>query len=244
MIPLYGSLASTWPLGGGVLVDQGVVYAAAGNATFDGTHVYALDAQSGKIRWQNHTSGNTGKEMPENGVGVQGPMLLHQGAVYMAAGNKPTVASYAVADGKFAAAGAGRGKDLFVRRGQVRAAGYPLYWRPEDDQFLSPMELETPAGVFGVTTTTISLLAAQADPKAPPVWSDKPYQEIAAVAVAKNAVLVTGLDRDPKDPQKSTAGLTALSLEGKPAAWGLAMDRGGRMVVALVDGRVICFDKE
>ncbi len=44
MMPVYGSLTSTWPVGSGVLVDHGVVYAAAGISNFDGTHVYALDA--------------------------------------------------------------------------------------------------------------------------------------------------------------------------------------------------------
>ena len=173
----------------------------------------------------------------------------------MAAGNKPAVASYAVADGKFAAAGGGRGKDLYVRRGQVRAAGFPLYWRPEDDHFLSSMELETPAGVLAVTISSVARLGADPAPKAPPVWSDKTFQEIAAVAVTKNAVLVTGLDRDPKDWQKTNPGLTALSLaDGKPlwkqtlpanpTAWGVAVERAGRIVVTLVDGRVVCFDKE
>ena len=44
----------------------------------------------------------------------------------------------------------GRGKDLFVRHGKVMGTGFPLYWRPEDDQFLSTMELECPAGVLQV----------------------------------------------------------------------------------------------
>ena len=47
-IPVYGKLCSTWPVGSGVLADQGVVYAAAGMASYDGTHVYALDAETGK----------------------------------------------------------------------------------------------------------------------------------------------------------------------------------------------------
>jgi hypothetical protein len=29
-----------------------------------------------------------------------------------------------------------------------------------------------------------------------------------------------------------------------PVAWGLAVDRAGRIVVALLDGRVLCFDRE
>src|SRR5262245_28160404 len=87
-IPLYGTLTSTWPIGSGVLVDQGVVYAASGISNFDGTHVYALEAASGRIRWQNHTSGSGGSELPEGGVSVQGHLLLHEGAIYLHGGNQ------------------------------------------------------------------------------------------------------------------------------------------------------------
>src|SRR5690606_37457236 len=41
MMPVYGTLTSTWPVGSGVLVHDGMVYAAAGISNFDGTHVYA-----------------------------------------------------------------------------------------------------------------------------------------------------------------------------------------------------------
>jgi outer membrane protein assembly factor BamB len=278
MIPIYGRLTSTWAVGSGVLVENGVAYAAAGISNFDGTHVYALDAVSGKIRWQNHTSGDTGEDLPEGGVSVQGHFLLHKDAIYMAGGNlitapeRPdapvrtsvatytatrnprTVASYTLADGAFSAAGSGRGKDLFLRGGQVRAAGYPLYWRPEDDHFLSPMELETPAGVIAVATNSVGLLAAASDPAQKPtaVWTHKTFEEIAAVAVTKNALIVTGLDRDPKDYQKTTSGLAAVNLaDGKllwkaplsaaPAAWGLALDKAGQIIVTLTDGRVLSY---
>jgi hypothetical protein len=30
-------------------------------------------------------------------------------------------------------------------------------------------------------------------------------------------------------------------LPAAPAAWGLAIDRNGQMIVTLIDGRVICF---
>jgi outer membrane protein assembly factor BamB len=282
-MPVYGTLTSTWPVGSGVLVDQGVLYAAAGISNFDGTHVYALDALTGKLRWQNHTSGDTGEDLPEGGVSVQGHLLLHKQAIYMAGGNQlaaappPTspvqtsvaaflanraqrsIASYALADGAFTADGTGRGKDLFIRRGQVYAAGFPLYWRTEDDHFLSPMQLETPAGLIGVATDSVSLLSPDAEPlpkpntKLPAIWTHKTFEEIAAVAVTKNALLVTGLNRDPKDDQKTTPGLAAVRLsDGKllwqqplpasPIAWGLALDRQGRILVTLLDGRVTCYE--
>jgi hypothetical protein len=169
----------------------------------------------------------------------------------MASGNLPTVSSYAVADGTFTARGTGRGKDLSVRGGQVRAAGFPLYWRPEDDHFLSPMELETPAGVLAVAGPKQSLRLTPATGKS--AWGGNPFQEIAAVAVTGNVVLVTGVDRpNKKDPDRAEAAVLALSLaDGKvmwkqplpapPTLWGLAVDRAGRIVVTLTDGRVVCF---
>jgi outer membrane protein assembly factor BamB len=285
MMPLFGSLASTWPVGSGVLADQGVVYAASGISNFDGTHVFALDAASGQIRWQNHTSGSGGAELPEGGVSVQGHLLLHDGSIYMFGGNQLTtpeppkvavqtsvaaflanrqeraVASYAVDGGAYAPQGLGRGKDLFVRNGQVQATGFPLYWRPEDDHFLSSLELETPAGLIAVTTsttipqrTTVSRLpAASAQTEKPePIWTDRSSQEVAALVVTKNAVLATGLNRDPLDPQKTHASLYALdiatgtpiwkqALPAAPVAWGLAVDRTGQIIVTLQDGRILSF---
>lgn len=258
-MPVYGNLSSTWPVCG-VLVDKGIVYGAAGISNFDGTHVYALKANSGNILWQHHSaSGQDGDDLPTGGVSVQGPMILHQNAVHMAAGNTPPIAAYALADGKFTPSAASRGKDLFIRNGKVQGSGFPLYWRPEDDQFLSTMELECPAGVLHVGTpsadpTAPAKLALHSrDAKPRELWSHPQlFQEIAAVAFTKNAVLITGLNRTPKNSQNIKAELAALSLEtGKllwrtdlpatPTAWGLALDRDNRILVTLIDGRVLAF---
>ncbi|MFH1919116.1 MAG: PQQ-binding-like beta-propeller repeat protein, partial [Planctomycetota bacterium] len=99
-INLYGRLASTWPVASGVLVDEGVVYAAAGIASYDGTHVYALDAATGRIRWQNNTSGHLFGEDRVTGVSVQGHLLLHDGRLYMAGGNVISPAAYDLRNGR------------------------------------------------------------------------------------------------------------------------------------------------
>jgi len=56
-IPAYGRLTSTWPVAGGVLVEDGVLYAAAGITDYDGIHVYALDAMTGKLKWHTDCAG-------------------------------------------------------------------------------------------------------------------------------------------------------------------------------------------
>jgi hypothetical protein len=89
--------------------------------------------------------------------------------------------------------------------------------------------------------------------KVKPMWTSNLFQEVAAVAIAKNAIVVTGLNRDKKDHLKIAAGVCALDLEtGKvlwqealpavPTAWGLAIaSRGNDIVVTLMDGRVLAF---
>jgi outer membrane protein assembly factor BamB len=74
-IHAYGKLISTWPVAGGVVVDDGVVYAAAGICHYDGTHVYALDAVTGKIKWHNGSSGVL-NPTAKNGVSLQGPLSI------------------------------------------------------------------------------------------------------------------------------------------------------------------------
>ena len=99
-ISTYGRLTSTWPVASGVLVEEGVVYAAGGIASYDGTHVIALDAATGKIRWQNNTSGRMFGEDRVTGVSVQGHLLLHEDRLYMAGGNVVSPAVYDITDGR------------------------------------------------------------------------------------------------------------------------------------------------
>ncbi|MHC4399196.1 MAG: outer membrane protein assembly factor BamB family protein [Planctomycetota bacterium] len=48
----HGRYASLWPVGSGVLVDDGVAYFAAGLLPSEGTVVYALDARTGSVQWE------------------------------------------------------------------------------------------------------------------------------------------------------------------------------------------------
>ena len=47
---VYGHLSSTWPVNTGILVNEGIAYFAAGIVDRDGTHVFALDATTGKMK--------------------------------------------------------------------------------------------------------------------------------------------------------------------------------------------------
>ncbi|MCA9145145.1 MAG: PQQ-binding-like beta-propeller repeat protein [Planctomycetales bacterium] len=99
-IAVHGRLLSNWPVGSGVLVDDGVVYAAAGITSYDGTHVYALDAITGELRWQNNDSSRLTSDDGVTGISVQGHLLLHENRLYLAGGNVVSPAIYDPVDGR------------------------------------------------------------------------------------------------------------------------------------------------
>ncbi len=75
-------MISRRPLRGGVLVDDGIVYATAGMWPAEGVIVYALDARSGDVIWTNDTTMRY-MAQPHGGYALTGP--TPQG--YLALGN-------------------------------------------------------------------------------------------------------------------------------------------------------------
>jgi len=258
-IPVYGSLLSTWPVGGGVVVQDGVVYAAAGMVNYDGTHVYALDAETGSIVWHNNTAGHLGINAPDSGAGVQSHLLLHGDSIYMSGGGQAPMVAFNVQDGKCSRKGSGRGKDLFVFKNQVRATGNPLYWRPEDSHYIMSAVLDSSAGHISIAEPgQVSLVGDKTDDKGKPiaVWSRKPIQEINAAAITSDTLLIAGVTRQMNDDNWHTnAELIALNLtDGKPiwrkplpaepVSWGIAINQSSEIVVSLQNGQVVCFSNE
>lgn len=266
-IPVYGSLSSTWPVASGVLVEEGVAYAAAGIANYDGTHVYALEAATGEIRWQNNTSGNTAGGQGA-GASVQGDLLSVGGKLYLAGGNRTPLVSYDLKDGTSETARptkvgsdrrGPRGHDLFARAdGSVAVSNWtPLYTRVEDRHYIDYAELSAGRSVCVVLQNAVGVgLPGQGEGgSVKPLWLEKPFHEIVAVALAENAVVVAGTSREfaqPDGPVKETYGIAALdirngqelwkhSLPAGAVAWGLAIDRRGQVLVTLRDGRVLCY---
>jgi outer membrane protein assembly factor BamB len=142
-IPVYGSLLSTWPAASGILVEDGVAYVASGIVNYDGTYVFALDAETGKIRWQNNTSGHLLAES-KTGASVQGHMLIHDGKLYLAGGTSLSPVVYDIKTGaclndpeplKTCDSTHPRGSELYLVGNQVYACGKPFYSRPEEMVF-------------------------------------------------------------------------------------------------------------
>ncbi|MFH1744310.1 MAG: PQQ-binding-like beta-propeller repeat protein [bacterium] len=99
-IMVYGSLCSTWPVNSGVLVEDGIAYAAAGIIDYDGTYVYAIDAITGRLLWQNVTSGHLNKDI-RKGVSAQGVLTIAGGRLWMAGGNVVSPAAYDLKTGDY-----------------------------------------------------------------------------------------------------------------------------------------------
>ncbi|KKK79626.1 hypothetical protein LCGC14_2831610, partial [marine sediment metagenome] len=100
-IHVYGRLISTWPVAGGVVVADGTVYAAAGIAHYDGTHVVALDAVTGKPKWYNDSSGTIDPKV-QGGISLQGGMYVDRGKICFNGGNAYGTAYYDPKTGKCA----------------------------------------------------------------------------------------------------------------------------------------------
>lgn len=85
-------MISRWPARGGPVVADDTVYFAAGIWPSEGISVYALDAESGEIRWVNDSSGDLEMEQPHggnrarSGVSAQGYLAVDRQRLFVPTG--------------------------------------------------------------------------------------------------------------------------------------------------------------
>ncbi len=97
---IYEHLASTWPVNTGVLIHNGVAHFAAGIIDTDGTYLYAVDAETGELRWCNNTSGHLSKGL-RKGVSAQGNLAVAGDMLWLAGGNVVSPAPYDLETGDY-----------------------------------------------------------------------------------------------------------------------------------------------
>jgi outer membrane protein assembly factor BamB len=99
-----GRMISRWPLRSGVLVVDGILYVTAGMWPSEGVFVYALDAETGQVKWVNDTSGTVNLPTANlgaysiGGVAPTGYLLAGDEALVVPTG-RSMPASYSLADG-------------------------------------------------------------------------------------------------------------------------------------------------
>jgi PAS domain S-box-containing protein len=76
-----GRLISTWPARGGPVLKDGIIYFGAGIWPFMGVFIYALDAETGEVVWENDSTGPIYMKQPHNspsyaGVAPQGTFVI------------------------------------------------------------------------------------------------------------------------------------------------------------------------
>jgi len=98
-------MVSRWPLRTGAGVERGTVFFTAGMWPSEGVHVWALEAETGKVQWHNDTSGTRYVAQPHptayamTGVAPQGYLLAGDGQVFVPTG-RSTPAAYHSESGK------------------------------------------------------------------------------------------------------------------------------------------------
>jgi len=267
-IPAYGKLISTWPVAGGVVVDRGVVYAAAGIAHYDGTHVVALDAVTGKAKWYNDTSGVVCPEV-NSGVSLQGELSIADGELRFLGGGVYETARYDLETGRCLNEPYAEPQSRFHT---AFYAYYPTYgqYLMLDHTFADGRSLIYDVTYEGSRQPPLTLLGpyppgvpkprkpvsrwrfpqrrrGQPGPKS--LWQDKSGRRFNSFIVSGDRLLAAA-QTGPPDATK--ASLAALRVDDGSDLWshelaapvvkgGTAIDHAGRIVVALENGRIVCF---
>jgi outer membrane protein assembly factor BamB len=265
-IPVYGNLISTWPVAGGVVVQDGVVYAAAGIAHYDGTHVYALDAASGQPKWYNDASGTTSQEA-NHGVSLQGSLYIRDGELRFVGGGVHEEARYDLATGKCL------NEPTDVPRSTFHTAFYAYF--PDYGKYVSLDHTLADGKLLSYDATyegswhgNLMLLPAlapgaqrppkpisrwgvqrQRAQKLQPVWQQPPGLLFNSFIVAGDTLLAAGrTGLGPAD----TSFLAAINLKDGSDLWfqtlpgpvvkaGTAVNHQGQIFVSLENGQVLAF---
>ncbi|MFT5526776.1 MAG: outer membrane protein assembly factor BamB, partial [Pirellulaceae bacterium] len=264
LIPVFDQLISAWPVSGGVVVQGDTVYAAAGLAHYDGTHVVALDARTGSPKAHNDTSGVVAKEV-NNGISMQGNLRIEDNELRFLAGGVYEWARYDLDSLEC------KNEPRVQVTSQYRTAFYPYY--PEYGKYLSVnytcadgCRLNLDASYEGSLFTNLTLHTPL--PEGAPkeyqeasrwvrrrggtalksIWTDAKNRRFTGVLIADDTLIATG--HPDGNPEETF--IVAIDIKTGVDMWlhkipagvvkgGTAVDRDGNIYLSLEDGRLICF---
>jgi len=261
-IPVFGKLISSWPISGGVAIDEknNTLYAAGGVTHYDGTYVIALDTTTGKLKASNITSGQLSSEV-DNGISMQGNLKIIDGELQFLGGGVYETARYDL-------------KNLACLNtpkvqvtSQFRTAFYPYY--PDYGKYVS-LEHEYDDGSLLCHSSFGNLALQQAMPsgtkrptrdkagewlrrrgktaKITNVWEDKGQRRFTSFIVSGDQLLSTG--HPDLKPEEAFLALTNVKdgkdvwlekLPAVPVKGGSAIDHQGNIYIALENGELLCF---
>ena len=266
-IPIFGKLVSRWPVSGGVVVQDRRVYAAAGFTHYDGTHVVALDAETGEVLARNDDSGRLSEQV-NSGISLQGELSLVEGELRFPGGGIYEMARYRLEDLQC----------LNEPSHDLRASYRTAFqaWYPEYNKF-SSFERTLPDGcvlcydaTYDGSAFDFLTLETPREPgepgrvkkdlageflrrrgrAAPPrhVWREEEARRFTALALCEQVLLVAGhTDTAPDKPfleaMDATTGkqLWKHPLPADTVKAGLAINAQGEIFVTLETGELLCF---
>lgn len=264
-INVYGDLMSTWPAAGGLMVaedsakppagaGQATVYAAGGIAHHDGTHVYALDAVTGRIRWHNGSSGLTDKAL-QMGISLQGPLSVENpGSIRLGGGHGFRNVEYKTGTGEVGFQLASGGVGGLHPWNYSHPLPHGQYGHGLTTNRKGRLELTVAGGQESKKLGDECIISfAPKDAPGGAKWEKKGFRLYAAV-FAENAVIMAGAcsswygdDKDFRIEAHNPGDgklLWSQALPAAPATHGLAVARDGSVFASLADGRVLCFGEK
>jgi outer membrane protein assembly factor BamB len=244
-----GHLISTWPVLGGVVVQDGVGYAVAGYQAENGIHAYAFEPKTGKVIWEKHDAG-AGKGNPAQAMTSGGGVAIAEDRLCLAGWSS---GSFDLKTGDWkVSGGAGFGSEIGVLCNRWVLRGGRRLAEPES-AIAAPISSGFALGVPGLTSLPAwdadlvifapgkasgSLLAVPADKyvawktAAAPPLPPAPNKPVAGSSTNRDATAAAALPQ-PKAPELADFALWT-SAPGTPASFALAQNM---VVAALADAR-------
>jgi outer membrane protein assembly factor BamB len=246
-------------------VREGIVYAAAGIAHYDGTYVVALDAVTGKVKWYNDQSG-TLSEKVNSGISLQGSLSIRNDELCFEGGGVYQMARYNLKTGKCL------NTPYEGLNSRFPTAFYAYF--PEYGQYESVMRgfpdgklLRYTAGYEGSQHTNLALLgpvlkdagapAPRTDrpsdgrrrqPQRKTLWQDEVGTRYKGFVMTDDVLLAAGVRGTGFN---ETSSLAAIRIKDGTSLWrkelpapvvkaGVAIDSEGRIIATLENGQIVC----